>query len=60
MSVVYNPEAEIIAQIERLRLSEREMRRRVEHCNSAEDKRVLNRLLKELQDEIEFLRHRVP
>ena len=60
MSVVYNPEADIIAEIERLELRAREIRRNVEHARGTEDKRVLNRQLQELKDQIEFLRQRVP
>jgi hypothetical protein len=60
MSVVYNPEADIIAEIERLELRAREIRRTVEHARNAEDRRVLNRQLKELKDQIEFLRQRLP
>ena len=60
MSTIYNPEAEIIAQIERLELEAREICRKVEHVKRMEDKRVLNRQLKELQDQIEFLRKKLP
>ena len=60
MSAVYNPEADTIAQIERLEIEARDMRRRLEHAGHAEDKRVLNRLLKETEQQIELLRQRVP
>jgi peptidoglycan hydrolase CwlO-like protein len=60
MSTVYNPESEIIAQIERLELEAREIRRKVEHAPKEEDKRVLNRQLKEIEDEIAMLRKRLP
>ena len=60
MSSVYNPEADLVAEIERLELEAREIRRRVEHARNPEDKRVLNRQLSELQDQIEFLRKRLP
>jgi hypothetical protein len=60
MSVVYNPESEIIAQIERLELESRDIRRRVEHARTEADKRVLNRQLEELKQEIEVLRSRLP
>lgn len=59
MSTVYNPEAEVIAQIERLELEIRDVRRRVEHARSESDKRVLNKQIEELKDEIEFLRTKV-
>ena len=60
MSQVYNPEADIIAEIERLELEARAIRRRVEHVRNQEDKRVLNRQLQELKDQIDFLRSRLP
>ena len=60
MSAVYNPEADTIAEIERLEIEARDMRRRLEHAPGAEDKRVLNRLLKETEQRIELLRQRLP
>lgn len=60
MSQVYNPEADIIAEIERLELEARSIRRRVEHAHNQEDKRVLNRQLQELKDQIDHLRSRLP
>ena len=60
MSTVYNPESEIMAQIERLELEAKEIRRKVEHVNNEDDKRVLNRQLKELGEEIALLQARLP
>jgi hypothetical protein len=60
MSAVYNPESETIAEIERLELESREIRRRIEHAHTAEDKRVLNRQLEELKQQIGVLRSRLP
>ena len=60
MSQVYNPESDTVAEIERLELEARNIRRRVEHARNAEDKRVLNRQLTELKGQIEFLRARLP
>jgi nucleoside-triphosphatase THEP1 len=60
MSQVYNPEAEVIAEIEKLELDAREFRRKVEHVRNAEDRRVLNRLLGELRDRISFLKRKLP
>ena len=60
MSAVYNPESDIIAEIERLELEARDIRRRVEHAHNAEDKRVLNRQLAEIKAQIEHLRSRLP
>ena len=59
MSVVYNPESESIAQIERLELSARNIRRTIEHAHNQEDKRVLNRQLKEIEDQSFQLRFRM-
>ena len=60
MSAVYNPESEIIAEIERLELEGRDIRRRVEHAHGPEDKRVLNKQLEELKQQIEALKKRLP
>lgn len=60
MSAVYNPEADIIAEIERLEIEARDLRRRVEHAVNSEDKRVLNRLLKETEMRVDHLRQRLP
>jgi hypothetical protein len=60
MSAVYNPETEIIAEIERLELRAREIRRRIEHSSNDEDKRVLGRQLKEAEQRVEMLRMRLP
>lgn len=60
MSQVYNPEADVIAEIERLELESRDIRRRVEHARTAADKRVLNRQLQELKDQIQVLRWKLP
>ena len=60
MSAVYNPESDIIAEIERLELEARDIRRRVEHAHSEEDKRVLNRQLAEIKQQIDVLRSKLP
>ena len=51
MSAVYNPESDIIAEIERLELEARDIRRRVEHAHNEEDRRVLNKQLEEIKAE---------
>lgn len=56
MSQVYNPESDLIARIEQLELEVRDIRRRIEHATTETDKRVLNRQITELKEEIEFLR----
>jgi len=59
MSTVYNPESELVAQIERLELDGLDLRRKIEHATNENDKRVLNRQLKELREEIELLQARL-
>lgn len=60
MSSTYNPEAEVMAEIERLELEARDIRRVVEHARTQEDRRVLNRQLQELAEQISHLRQRLP
>ncbi len=60
MSQVYNPETELIAEIERLELEARSIRRRIEHAHTEADKRVLNRQLSELKDQKGHFRSRLP
>ena len=60
MSTVYNPESDIIAEIERLELESRDIRKRIEHAHSNEDKRVLNKQLEELKQQIDVLRAKLP
>lgn len=60
MSTVYNPEAEIIARIEKLELEAREIRRRLQHAKLDEDKRVLEKQLQETQQQVQVLRARLP
>ena len=60
MSQVYNPESEVMAEIERLELEARNIRRSIEHARTEADKRVLNRQLEELKNEIQILRARLP
>ena len=60
MSTVYNPESQLIEEIERLELEARNIRRKIEHVINESDKRVLNRQLKELSDEITLLQARLP
>jgi hypothetical protein len=60
MSTVYNPESEIVAHIERLELEAREIRRKIEYVRNENDRRVLNRQLKEIGEEITLLQARLP
>ena len=59
MSQVYCTETEAMAEIERLELEARHIRSSVEHARSEADKRVLNRQLAELKEQIQFLRSRL-
>ena len=52
MSTVYNPEADVIAQIERLELEAREIRRRIDHVHTVDDRRVLNKQLADIKRQI--------
>ncbi len=52
-------ERELAARIERLELGVRMTRRKVEHAHTPADKRVLNKQLGELYDEIQFLRRKL-
>jgi hypothetical protein len=52
-------ESDVIARIEGLELELRELRRKVEHAPHAADRRVLNRQMAELQQEIEVLRRKL-
>jgi urease accessory protein UreE len=60
MSQVYNPETEVISEIEKLELEARDFRRKIERAHTNEDRRVMNRLLTELRDRITFLRRQLP
>jgi hypothetical protein len=59
MNSVYNPESEAIAQIERLELAGRDIRRRIEHAVNQADKAVLNKQLEEISVQVGLLRERV-
>lgn len=60
MSQVYNPESERLAEIERLELEARDIRRRIERAHGAPDRRVLNRQLQELEEQVQYLQSQVP
>jgi len=60
VSAVYNPESDTIAEIERLELEARDMRRKIEHVRTDADRRALNRLLAEVRDRSDYLRNRLP
>jgi hypothetical protein len=60
MSTVYNPEADKVAEIERLELEARDLRRRMQQARTDDDKRVLGRQLKEIEQQIDILRAGLP
>jgi hypothetical protein len=60
MSSVYNPEADLMQEIERLELEARDVRQRLEQARNEEDKRVLSRQLTELEQQVDFLRKKLP
>ena len=60
MSAVYNPEADTIAEIERLELELQDLLRRVVRMQNPEDQRVVNRQINELKEEVALLQARVP
>ena len=60
MSQVYNPEVEQMARVERMELEARDIRRRIERVHNDSDRRVLTRLLQELEEEITLLQARLP
>jgi urease accessory protein UreE len=60
MSAVYNPEADTMAEIERLELEARELRRRIQVARNDEDRRVLQRQLDELKTDISRLQAQLP
>jgi hypothetical protein len=60
MSQVYNPESDLMAEIERLELEARELRRKIEHLANEQDRRVMNRQLQELEEQISHLQSRLP
>ncbi len=60
MSTVYNPEADTMAEIERLELEARDLRRKLERVRNNEDQRVMNRQLNELKEEIARLQSKLP
>lgn len=60
VSAVYNPEADTIAEIERLELESRDIRRRLSYARTEDDKRVLNKQIDELKTRVVFLQSQLP
>lgn len=59
MSAVYNPEAEMVAELERLEMEAKLVARRLEMARNEEDQRVLRRQLKEVKDDFSRLQARM-
>jgi predicted nuclease with TOPRIM domain len=60
MSQVYNPESDLMEEIERLELEARDLRRKIEHLVNEQDRRVMNRQLQELEEQVSRLQSRLP
>jgi peptidoglycan hydrolase CwlO-like protein len=60
MSTIYDPEADIMAEIERLDLEARDIRRRIDNAKSEIDRRVLNKQLGETEGQVELLKAKLP
>jgi hypothetical protein len=60
MSQVYNPEAGLIQEIERLALEARDVHRRIDQAGSAADQQVLKQQLHEIEESIRTLQTRLP
>jgi hypothetical protein len=59
MSAVYNPEADTAAELERLELEAKYLRRRLDQTKNEEDSRVLRRLLSDVTEEFTRLQARL-
>jgi hypothetical protein len=59
MSAVYNPEADTAAELERLELEAKYLRRRLDQTKNEEDSRVLRRLLSDVTEEVTRLQARL-
>lgn len=57
---INNPEADVIAQIERLELEDRELRQHMEQARTPIDRDVIQRQIDEIRQQIEALRKRLP
>ena len=60
MSQVYNPEAGLIEEIERLALEAKDFRRRIQYARHADDVRVMGQQLAEIERMIHVYQTRLP
>ncbi|HRK32325.1 MAG TPA: hypothetical protein PLD59_14760 [Tepidisphaeraceae bacterium] len=59
MSAVYNPQSDMMAEIERLEADAREYRKRMDQASRADDQQVLRRQLDEIKQSIARLQARL-
>ena len=59
MSAVYNPQADVMAEIERLEVEAREYRKRLEHATAEADQVVLRQQMEEITQAIQRLQARL-
>ena len=59
MSAVYNPQADLMAEIERLEMEARDLRRRIDHAAADKDKQVLRQQMDELKQAVMRLQARL-
>ncbi len=59
MSAVYNPQADVMAEIERLEVEARDFRKRIEHATADADKVVLRQQMAEIEQSIQRLQARL-
>lgn len=59
MSAVYNPQADLIAEIERLEIEARDLRKRLDHARTPDDVAVLEQQLGDVKSAITRLQARL-
>lgn len=60
MAEEYNPESDIKGRIEQLLLEIKELKQRRDRAKDAESAEVLDQQIKDLEDQVEFLRRQSP
>jgi len=60
MAEEYNPESDIKGRIEQLLLEIKELQQRRNKAKDAESAEVLDQQIKDLEDQVEFLRRQLP
>ena len=60
MAEEYNPESDIKGRIEQLLLEIKELKQRRDKAKDAESAEVLDQQIKDLEDQVEFLRRQLP